>query len=133
MIDKLYMFSDLNRDSGHYKLDDVFSTWVQSNDVKLISMGEDEQDYLFAMQLMFGSQAKIIPFQQLHDDYWCDSNYKKQPLREFLRGFFFSTDPSFLDYMMDNQGDLKWQRKVKERGHWSQADRQIFLNGPFPL
>lgn len=133
MIDNMYMFSDLNRDSNHHKLEDIFSTWVQSPDVKLISMGQEEHDYLSAMQLMFGTTVTIIPFQKLHDVYWCGDNYKILSLSVYLSGFLFSTDPAFLYYMMDNLGDLRWQKKVRERGHWSQADRQGMLNGPFSI
>ena len=130
MIDSLYMFSDFNRDSTHFKLEDVFENWSGSSS-KIISMTDDEDAYLFSMQLMLGSMT-IVPFRKFHDDYWCDGHYKKQDLRSYLRGFIFCTNPSFLDYMMNHQGDLQWDKARKEKAHWSKSSSQgSFLTGPF--
>lgn len=122
MIDHLYLFSDLNRDAKNWSLEDTFA-WKPC---KIISMGDDEDAYLFSMQFMLG-EAKIIPFQKFHDDYWCDLNYKKKPLKDFLGGHIFCSHPQFLEYMMDYRGDLKWQKAMREKQHWSQQESQWIL------
>ena len=122
MIEHFYLFSELNRDGKEWTLEEAFD-WKPC---KIISMGDDEDAYLFSMQLMLG-EATIIPFQKFHDDYWCDEHYKKQKLRDFLPGVVFCSDPRFLDYMMDYQGDLKWQKNQREKKHWSQPVAQHSL------
>lgn len=119
MIEHFYLFSELNRDGKTWTLEEAFD-WKPC---KIISMGDDEDAYLFSMQLMLG-EATILPFQKFHDDYWCDGNYKKSALRDFLAGVIFCTDPGFLDYMMDYQGDLKWHKFRREKEHWSQPVAQ---------
>lgn len=131
MIDSLYMFSDLNRDSTLFPLETVFENWSGSSS-KIISMTDDEDAYLFSMQLMLGT-ITIVPFQKFHDGYWCDGNYKKQDLRSYLCGFVFCTNPSLLDYMSHHQGDLQWDKKRKEKAHWSKIEHQGQLGGPFML
>lgn len=125
MIDKFYLFSDLNRDGKTYELEKVYTEWA-STSTKIISMTDDEDAYLFSMQLMLGSM-QIIPFQKFHDDYWCDFTYKKASVRDYLAGFIFCTHPQFLDFMIDYQGDLKWQKLQRERQHWSQEESQWIL------
>ena len=119
MIQHFYLFSELNRDGKSWTLEEAFD-WKPC---KIISMGDDEDAYLFSMQLMLG-EATIVPFQKFHDDYWCNQNYKKQQLRTFLEGVIFCTDPRFLDYMMNYQGDLQWQKNQREKKHWSQPQAQ---------
>jgi hypothetical protein len=131
MIDNFYMFSDLNRDSTLFPLETVYENWSGSS-TKIISMTDDEDAYLFSMQLMLGP-ITIVPFQKFHDDYWCGGNYKKQDLRSYLRGFIFCSNPSLLDYMMSYQGDLMWDKKRKEKAHWSQIEHQGRLGGPFMI
>lgn len=110
MVEHFYLFSELNRDSKQWTLEAAFA-W---KDCKIISMGDDEDAYLFSMQLMLG-EANIIPFQKFHDYYWCDGNYKKQQLRDHLHGTIFCTCPGFLDYMVDHGGDLKWQKNQRRK------------------
>ena len=131
MIDNFYMFSDRNRDSNLFPLETVYENWSGPSS-KIISMTEEEDAYLFSMQLMLGP-ITIVPFQKFHDGYWCDGNYKKQDLRSYLHGFIFCTNPSLLDYMMNHQGDLQWKKKQKEKAHWSKIEHQGQLGGPFML
>lgn len=131
MIDNFYMFSDLNRDSNLFPLETVYENWAGSSS-KIISMTDDEDAYLFSMQLMLGAM-EIIPFQKFHDDYWCDQGYKKQSLQHYMRGFVFCTNPSLIDYMVNYQGDLQWDKKRKEKAHWSQIEHQGRLGGPFMI
>ena len=124
MIEHFYLFSELNRDGKEWTLEEAFD-WKPC---KIISMGDDEDAYLFSMQLMLG-EATIVPFQKFHDDYWIvdDRNmrgYRYETLRDFLEGVIFCTDPRFLDYMMDHAGDLKWQKNQREKKHWSQPVAQ---------
>lgn len=136
MIDNFYMFSDLNRDSTLFPLETVYENWAGSS-TKIISMTEDEDAYLFSMQLMLGTMT-IIPFQKFHDDYWIvdDRNmtgYKHMSLRGYFHGFVFCTNPSLIDYMSSYQGDLQWDKKRKEKAHWSQIEHQGRLGGPFMI
>lgn len=126
MIKDFYLFSDLNRDGKTWTLEEAFST----KHCKIISMGDDEDAYLFSMQLMLGA-ATIVPFQKFHDDYWCDKNYRKQDLRSYLRGVIFCTHPSLLDYMVNHQGDLQWQKHKRGEEHWSQGKAQHSLLNQF--
>ncbi|MNL02718.1 hypothetical protein D3C87_1232370 [compost metagenome] len=127
MVEHFYLFSELNRDSKPWTIEAAYA-WKGG---RIISMGDDEDAYLFSMQLMIG-EATIIPFQKFHDDYWDDLNYKQQALRDHLHGTIFCTHPGFLDYMMDYQGDLKWlkEKRTKEEVlHQTirQRDLKIFL------
>lgn len=136
MINNFYMFSDLNRDSNLFPLETVFENWTGSP-TKIISMTDDEDAYLFSMQLMIGSMT-IIPFQKFHDDYWIvdDRNmtgYKHMSLRGYFHGYVFCTNPNLLDYMSHHQGDLQWNKKRKEKAHWSKIEHQGRLGGPFML
>lgn len=131
MIDSFYMFSDLNRDGSTFPLETVYENWSGSS-TKIISMTDDEDAYLFSMQLMLGPM-NIIPFRKFHDGYWCDRNYKRQPLQDYLRGFIFCTHPNLLGFMMSFQGDLQWDKEHKKKTHWSQASNQGRLGGPFMI
>lgn len=123
IAEQFYYFNDLNRDSNVWTLDQVFD-WGPN--FKVVAMGDEERAYLFSMQLILGS-IDLVDFQELHDGYWPDQ-YKKQTLKEYLGPHpIFCTDPRFLDYMMDWQGDLKWKKNVQEKAHWSQSNAQHSL------
>lgn len=124
MVESFYLFSELNRDGKQWSLEAAFC-WKGA---RIISMGDDEDAYLFSMQLMIG-EATIIPFQKFHDDYWIvdDRNrtgYKHMALRDHLHGTIFCTHPGFLEYMMNFQGDLIWQKEKRRKEHWSQSTAQ---------
>lgn len=122
MVESFYLFSELNRDGKPWTIEAAYA-WKGA---RIISMGDDEDAYLFSMQLMIG-EATIIPFQKFHDDYWCDGNYKKTDLKSHLHGTIFCTHPGLLEYMMDFQGDLKWLKEKRSKEeithraakHWS--------------
>lgn len=128
MIEKFFYFSDMNRDSNQYSLEDAFTQWP-TRSTKFISMGDDEDAYLFSMQLMLG-KANVIPFQRFHDEYWMNDERKKTgyryvALRDYLDGSIFCTDPYLLGYMSNYQGDLKWAKAQKEKAHWSEPKAQL--------
>lgn len=136
MIDNFYMFSDRNRDSNLFPLETVYEKWSGPSS-KIISMTEEEDAYLFSMQLMLGSMT-IVPFQKFHDDYWevdelKRTGYKHVSLVDYLRGFIFCTNPNLLDFMMSFQGDLQWNKQRKEKAHWSKIEHRGQLGGPFML
>lgn len=119
MIDHFYMFSDLNRDGKTWTLEDAFG-W---RDCKIISMGDDEDAYLFSMQLMIG-EANIIPFQKFHDDGWGNQKETGSLIKYMGSDTYFCSDPRFLDYMTAYNGDLIWQKNQREKAHWSQPTAQ---------
>lgn len=129
IAEHFYLFSDLNRQSPTLTLDQVFA-W--GGGAKIITMTDDEEAYLFSMQLILGSMPQET-FQKFHDGYWDNQHFKKETLQSYTRGIIFCTNPSFLDYMMDYKGDLMWNKAQREKNHWSQPDSQIFLNGPFSI
>lgn len=128
MIDKFYLFSDLNRDGNTIPLEDVYEHWSGPM-TKIISMSDEEDAYLFSMQLMLGTM-NIIPFQKFHDDFWVDRR-KEDVLIDYMRGHIFSTDPNLLDYMSSYRGDLDKDARHKQKKHWSKLDRQTTLNDRF--
>lgn len=121
IAEQFYYFSNLNRNSGVWTLDQVFD-W--GSNFKVVAMGEEERAYLFSMQLILGS-IDLVDFQEMHNEYW-PGLYKQKSLRRFLGPHpIFCTDPRFLDYMMDWQGDLAWKKNVQEKTHWSQSTAQL--------
>lgn len=125
MIDNFFLFSDLNRDSQKWTIDQAFETkgaWI-------ISMTEDEDSYLFSMQFMLG-EVNVIPFQKFHDDLW-DLNRNKPHISQYMQGVVFCTDQRLQDFMMSYRGDLDKDKIYKEKIHWSQSHHQITLNGVF--
>lgn len=127
MIENFYLFSDLNRDSKMWTMEQAFDT----PNSRIIAMDDDEDAYLFSMQLMLGAHT-IIPFQKWHDDLWA-LNKDKPSIRAWMQGIVYCTDPNLLDYMLSYRGDLDQQKRHREKKHWSKIDHQISLNGPFSI
>ena len=127
MIENFFLFSDLNRDSQKWTIDQAFET----KGARIISMTEDEDSYLFSMQFMLG-EANVIPFQKFHDDLW-DLNRDKPSLSRYMQGIVFCTDQRLQDFMMSYRGDLDKDKIYKEKIHWSQSHHQITLGGVFGI
>jgi len=125
MIENFFLFSDLNRDSQKWTIDQAFET----KGARIISMTEDEDSYLFSMQFMLG-EVNVIPFQKFHDDLW-DLNRNKPHISQYMQGIVFCTDQRLQDFMMSYRGDLDKDKIYKEKIHWSQSHHQITLNGVF--
>lgn len=125
MIENFFLFSDLNRDSQKWTIDQAFET----KGARIISMTEDEDSYLFSMQFMLGA-ANVTPFQKFHDDLW-DLNRNKPHISQYMQGIVFCTDQRLQDFMMSYRGDLDKDKIYKEKIHWSQSHHQITLNGIF--
>lgn len=120
ICEHFYYFNDMNRTSQVWTLDQVFD-W--GGDFLVVAMGEEELAYLFSMKLMLGD-VPLKSFQEMHDYFW--ENYGRGAnLHSYLGTYpIFCTEPSFIDYMVSPYGDLEWQKKVKERKHWSTASQQ---------
>lgn len=125
MIENFFLFSDLNRDSQKWTIDQAFET----KGARIISMTEEEDSYLFSMQFMLG-EVNVIPFQKFHDDLW-DLNRNKPHISQYMQGIVFCTDQRLQDFMMSYRGDLDKDKIYKEKIHWSQSHHQNTLNGVF--
>lgn len=128
----LWLFNDAEFEREQFSLEAVWES--NEGDHKIIAMGEEEEAYLFSMQLMLGAMT-VIPFQKFHDDLWeYLGDRKKHPtIQDFMRGNYFCSDPNLMDYLYSNYGDLAWAKKHREKKHWSQPEQQtsVFLGGIF--
>ncbi len=125
MIHSFYVWNGMSRYAQQHTLEQIWKSPQTS--LKIISMDDEEDEYLNAMQLMLGAQT-IIPFQKLHDDYWSQVTTKQKDvsLAQLLsRSIWASTDGRFLDYMISNYGDLTCKRNQREKKHWSQEASQL--------
>lgn len=127
MIENFFLFSDLNRDSQKWTIDQAFET----KGARIISMTEDEDSYLFSMQFVLG-EANVTPFQKFHDDLW-DLNRNKPHISQYMQGIVFCTDQRLMDFMISYRGDLDKDKIYKEKIHWSQSHHQITLGGVFGI
>lgn len=127
MIENFFLFSDLNRDSQKWTIDQAFET----KGARIISMTEDEDSYLFSMQFMLG-EVNVIPFQKFHDALW-DLNRNKPHISQYMQGIVFCTDQRLQDFMISYRGDLDKDKIYKEKIHWSQSHHQITLGGVFGI
>lgn len=119
MIDKFFLFSDMNRNSTLYSVEDAFAV----KGARIVAMGDEEDAYLFSMQLLLGS-AEIVSFEKFHDDYW-PGKYRDLSLSKYLSEIIFCTDPRFLDYMCDFKGVEVWKKNVREKAHWAKPSTQL--------
>ena len=91
---------------------------------RFISMDQEEHDYLFALQLMHGSQVELVSFQEYHDFGW--ANQKQNPLDRYMQGVCCS-HPALLELMIKPHGDEIAKKQMKIRRDREQA-QQLHIN-----
>lgn len=108
MLTHMYQYDGIGKPLARFDVHGLFmSDWM-----KVVVMSPDEEEFLYALQLVHGKELLLVDFQVFHDYGWADQ--KRNPLDLYMRNVACSI-PHLTDLMVSPYGDLKWKKVLQER------------------
>lgn len=121
MITHIHFYDGAGWPHSSVDVDQVF----RMSNTRVITMCPEEEEYLFALQLVHGVELKMYDFFAYHDLVW--EHAKELGIDAYLHGVF-CTHPDLTELLMSRTGDLRWAKELKLR---QQREQHIRLN-PYP-